>query len=291
MKNQFQHLLVISCLVLTSCATDEVKAEKSAIQAISMYQESDQLEEKTASANFKSYTNEETSKPTKKDKKPIKKGSMEIKSKHLSKSKSAIDKALFAVDGYYDQENFTKSGYEQRYSLEIRIPASQFQNFVNNLSSGSDEIVAKNISTSDVSEEYYDAETRLNSKREYLKRYQEIMRNAKNVDELLKIEAEIRTLIEEIESTEGRLRYLNDQVGFSTLNIELYKTFTSKQAVAEPGFFNNAGDSIETGWDSIVNFVLGVLKIWPIILVLSFIGYFVRKRVKILFGKQKTVSK
>ncbi len=260
---------------LIACSSDEEtksfsekinpESDESGIQ----YEESQSNE--NYSAEFKK-TKEEVQ-----QKKLIKTGDLELKSRHIEKSKANLDKVLKQVGGYYDNESFSKSDYELRYSLELRIPTANFDQLLQSINKGSDEILSKNIHAEDVGEEYYDIQTRLKSKKAYLKRYQEIMSNAKNVDELLQIETQIRQLIEEIESQEGRLRFLDNQVGYGTLNIELFKTLAHPPVVSdENGFWEDAGNSFSKGWSAIVGFLLWALSIWPLLLILipaSIFGY------------------
>lgn len=218
-------------------------------------------------ANHSYKLKEKNSTKENKQKKLIKKGTLALKSKHLEKSKARLDQALKSLDGYYDKEVFKKSNYEFHYSLKIRVPAKNFDRILEAIHGGSDEIISKNIQTDDVSGEYMDLETRLKSKRAYLKRYEELLTKAKNMDELLQIENQIRLLMEEIESQESRLNYLDDQVGYSTLDVELYKTIPNPVA-SSPGFSDNAQTSLSKGWIGVVTFVLWILSIWPLFLIL-----------------------
>lgn len=218
-------------------------------------------------ANHSYKLKEKNSTKENKQKKLIKKGTLALKSKHLEKSKARLDQALKSLDGYYDKEVFKKSNYEFHYSLKIRVPAKNFDRILEAIHNGSDEIISKNIQTDDVSGEYMDLETRLKSKRAYLKRYEELLTKAKNMDELLQIENQIRLLMEEIESQESRLNYLDDQVGYSTLDVELYKTIPNPVA-SSPGFSDNAQTSLSKGWIGVVTFVLWILSIWPLFLIL-----------------------
>lgn len=211
----------------------------------------------------------------------IKTGELTLKSKNIEKSKANLDKILRQVGGYYDNESFSKSAYELRYSLQLRIPSANFDQLLQNINSDSDEILSKNVHAEDVGEEYYDIETRLKSKKAYLKRYQEITGNAKNVDDLLAIENQVRQLIEEIESQEGRLRFLDDQVGYGTLNIELFKTLSHPPAAPdENSFWEDAGNSLSKGWSAIVGFVLSLLSIWPLLIILIPTGIFGYRKLK-----------
>ncbi len=51
------------------------------------------------------------------------------------------------------------------------------------------------------------------------------------MEDILKIEKEISLIREDIESTEGRLRYLNNQVGYRTLIITYYDEKSNRTAI------------------------------------------------------------
>ncbi|WP_343635714.1 DUF4349 domain-containing protein [Fluviicola sp.] len=214
-------------------------------------------------------------------KKLIKTGNLILESKHIEKSKAHLDWAIKSLDGYYDNEQFSKSGYEYRYSLTVRVPAKNFDRMLRAIQGGGDEIVSKNIKTDDVSAEYVDLEARLKSKRAYLARYEAFLTKAKTMDELLQIQEQIRALIEEIESQEARLHFLDDQVGYSTLDIELYKTVSQPVVTSEePGFWEKAKNSIANGWTGIVVLFLGLLSIWPLLLILVPAGVYGYRKLK-----------
>lgn len=143
---------------------------------------------------------------------------------------------------------------------------------------GSGEITSKEISTRDVTEEFVDLQLRLNNKRKYLKRYQEIVNRAARVKDLMAIQENIRTLEEELESAEGRLRYLNDQVLYSSLEVYLFteKPYVHK-AVQEVHFWEKLKTAWSNGWGSIVGGLLFVTGIWPLCLMALLVWLLLKK--------------
>jgi hypothetical protein len=280
------HLLIGLILVpiaFQSCSYKQ-NEDKEVQMASFASDENSQLEEKSTNLSANSisekHKEEKDQIPSHRKKKLIKKGNLSLKSKHIEKSKLRLDQALKSLDGYYDNEQFSKSDYEFRYSLRIRVPSKNFDKMLQIIDGGSDEIISKNINTVDVSGEYLDLETRLKSKRAYLKRYEDLLTKAKTMEELLQIEDQIRELIEEIESQESRLNYLDDQVGYSTLNIQLYKVIPNQVASHNPSFSDNAGSSFSKGWIGVKTFVLWLLSIWPLFLILIPAGIITYKKLK-----------
>ena len=282
--------LILVPIFFQSCSYEE-NSDNKLETASFVSDENMQFEEKSTSLSANSinekHKEEKDQIPSQRKKKLIKKGDLSLKSKHIEKSKSRLDQALKSLDGYYDNEQFSKSDYEFRYSLRIRVPSKNFDKMLQVIDGGTDEIISKNIKTADVSGEYLDLETRLKSKKAYLKRYEELLTKAKTMEELLQIEDQIRELIEEIESQESRLSYLDDQVGYSTLNIELYKVVPNHAVSNDPSFSDNAGNSLSKGWIGVKSFVLGLLSIWPLFVILIPAGIFGYRKLKIPSDKKK----
>jgi len=212
-------------------------------------------------------------------KKIIKDGNISVKTNDINASKKAIDDLLKKLNAYYEREDLQNDDQTISYDLKIRVPANNFEIFITSLEKGNLEIVSKSIQARDVTEEFVDVETRLSNKREYLKRYKELLSKASTVKDILAIEENIRTIQEEIESKEGRLNYLTDQVTFSTLDINLFK---EKEFIYKPQpqdkFSERVKKSISNGWTSVVNFTLWTISIWPYY-ILILVGFFVIKRV------------
>jgi len=102
-----------------------------------------------------------------------------------------------------------------------------------------------------VTEEFIDIQARIKTKKELENRYKELLAKANTVEELLSIEKELGTLRTEIESIEGRLKYLQDRVSLSSLTIEYYELTTSSFR-----FIPKLGKSFVTGWNWFLSFIV-----------------------------------
>jgi hypothetical protein len=131
--------------------------------------------------------------------------------------------------------------------------------------SGPDKIISKSVNADDVTEQYYDVKIRLENERQVEKRYLELLGQARSIKDILDIEERLGKVRQEIESKEGRLRFLDDRVNHSTLNIWLYQ---KKDRKYEPedrdGFGQRLKKSLHKGWQGFVDFILFFLKIWPL---------------------------
>lgn len=201
-------------------------------------------------------------------KKIIKNGSLSINVVNLSREKSKVDSLVHRFKAYYDNEQLSNSDYQSQYSLTVRVPVEQFEPFIAAVEQGGGEVNFKNIDARDVTEEFIDLETRLTNKRKYMERYVQLLQQARKVEEILAIQEKIRNIEEEIESVTGRLNYLSNQVGYSTLELMLIQKkefrFTPGRRA---GFFEKVKESILRGWFGFVDFFYFLLRMWVYLLV------------------------
>lgn len=212
-------------------------------------------------------------------KKIIRDGHMTIKVKSAQAAKIRVDSLLIPFGAYYASENFNNNDREATFYLRLRIPTAAFDNFMACLEQGYGEILNKDIQARDVTDQFIDLETRLQNKRNYLGRYNSLLKEAKTVKDILQIQEEIRGLEEEIESTTGRLKYLSDQVDYSTLQLNLteQKDFQFKPEERDR-FGEKLKQALTKGWYGLVDFVIFLFKIWPLWLLLSVALIFLKRR-------------
>ncbi len=220
-------------------------------------------------------------------KKIIKDGRMGIQVSELENTKTQIDTLVKMYSAYYAKESFNNTDYESTLSLKIRIPSRHFENFIAAIEAGEGEIVYKEIDARDVTDQFIDLETRLENKRNYLLRYQALVKQAKSIKDILEIEEKIRGLEEEIESTQGRLKYLSDLVTYSTLDLLISKKKAFKYNPAKRDKFSERlRQSLSKGWIGFIDFLLFIIKIWPFWFIL-FGAYYLWKKYKLNKKKKK----
>ena len=174
--------------------------------------------------------------------------------------------------GFLASQHRTNSPYELTAELVLRLPADRLQPVLDELPRLAEHIDYQNLDSRNVTEEWVDLESRLQTKRTVRDRYIDILRTrAERVEDILTAEEKIRTITEEIEAQEGRLRYLRDRVSLSTLTLELYQTqeYRETSTAYERGFWSRTGSAFAFGWELIRELVLGLISVWPIVLLLG----------------------
>jgi hypothetical protein len=210
------------------------------------------------------------------ERKIIKEGWMRIEVEDYSVDLKSIKRLVDKHEGYLSNEYESSSDYSLNNSLSIRVPSTEFDSLVTDIIKAAKKVEHKNITLKDVTEEFVDIEARLKTKREVEERYLDILQKAVTVKDILLVEEQLRIIREEIEAREGRLKYLQSQVGFSTLNLEIYQDLSF-----QPGFrfFRKIGDALRGGWKGLLSVVVGLFYIWPILLiVIIIVVWFYRRR-------------
>ncbi len=199
-------------------------------------------------------------------KKIIKNGDMKIQVGDVQKTREQINTILKSNKAYLQKEEFRNTDVDENLDLTIRVPHQNFDALINSFSNGIGSVLSKNISSDDVTEEYTDVSIKLANKKIYLEKYREMLKSAKTTKDMLEIQENIRALEDEIDISEGRLRFIDDRVNYSILNLSLYKEKVRSSATSRIGFGSRFGDSLTEGWNSFVEFFLGIISLWPFFL-------------------------
>lgn len=185
---------------------------------------------------------------------------------------------------YYGENQDLQAG-----SMEIRIPEHRFDEMMSFLESAG-KINSKNTSTNDVTEQFFDINTRVNNLRIKEERLLEILSKQGELKDLLAVEQELADTRSEIESLEGRLNFLSGQVAYSTINIELREVKNLDDSIAKDSV-SGIGSKIKESVIKSINKILdlgvkGIILIssaLPFLLILGVV-YFV---FRVIWNKKK----
>lgn len=148
----------------------------------------------------------------------------------------------------------------------FRVPAEQFSPFCQQ---AGELCTLRDIRRSgeDVSERYYDSESRLATQRTKLTRLQELLAKAENMEDIITLESAISETELAIEQLTGTLRHYDSLVGYSTVNVELREVY-KVTAAEEPaiGFWAKLGAAFRAGTgyfvDDLQDLALGFARGW-----------------------------
>jgi hypothetical protein len=217
-------------------------------------------------------------------KKIIKDGSITLEVRNIQESKELIDTIVKKINGYYEIDEFNQTDYNSNYNLKIRVAANNFERFTAQILDLNGKVKHKDINARDVTDEYVDTESRMNSSKSYLARYRQLLSKANSIKDIIELETKIQAIQMEIESYEGRLKVMNDQIAYSTLTINVTEKHEYFEEKAKEHFGIKILNSFKMGFDILLNMVLGIITIWPLILFL-FLPLIYRKRILAWWNK------
>jgi hypothetical protein len=194
----------------------------------------------------------------------------------LRKAEMSIKARVQAMGGYISSTYQFRRDGKLDNAWTVRIPAEKFETFLGDVEKESVYTDSKNVSAEDVTAEYVDNELRIKSKQKVFERYLELLKQAKNVQEIMAVEEQIRVIREEIEAKEGRQKYLNDQVSYSTITLNFYQETESSSAPEQP-FYVKIWKNFVEGWNSFFAMIIGLFYLIPYILVLWGVIYLLKK--------------
>lgn len=194
----------------------------------------------------------------------IKNGEITFSTKNIDETRKSLAKACKDFNGYISSEEQQKFDERINYQEVIRIPAARFDAFMNVIEELGEHIEYRNLTTQDVTEEFIDTEARLKTKKELETRYHQLLGKATKVTDMLAIEEQISIVRTEIETMQGRLNFLTNQVGYSTLTVNYHQV-----VAGEFGFGSRLASSFVSGWNGLLAFLIAVISAWPFVLILA----------------------
>jgi hypothetical protein len=276
MKKILTSVLIV--LLLISCS--EKKTEEAASYAV----EAAPSEEAYAAVE-ESYDSEKTPTSTADavltpvEQKIIKTGHFAFETASVTKTYELIKKSVAQNKGYIQSDETVKYDERLTRSLIIRIPNSGFQPVVDTLFKNVEVFDEQKVDLQDVTEEFVDVQSRLKAKKELENRYLQLLNKASSIKDMLEIEAQLSQIREEIEAQEGRLKYLQNRVSFSTINITFYEIKEGQKAPSN-SYFNRLWNAVEGGFNGIGEFIIGIFTLWPLIVGGIIVYLFLRRKWK-----------
>lgn len=217
------------------------------------------------------------------DLKIIKSANARYKVENVKTATRKIKRIAQSYGAYISDLRFENNLYQKENRFTIKIPQQHFDTMMDSIGFMVEFVEYENITTKDVTEEYIDIQTRLETKKEVKARYEMILRkNAITVEDILTTEDKLRIIQEEIESAQGRLKYLTNKVSYSTIQIDLYETVAYKEEPESYSktFFAKGKEGLTYGWHIIESLILALIYVWPLVIIGTVLFFVIRKKIR-----------
>lgn len=150
----------------------------------------------------------------------IKRASIELIVEDIDQSAQTITQWVQELGGYVNSSNTSE---EKNAWMQVRVPANQLEPTMNKCASLGEEQY-RNISATDVTDQMIDLEAKLTNDRALRDRMRKLLEQAKEIKDILAIEAELNRLQSGIDSLEGQLKRLQSEVQLSILDVKLTRS-------------------------------------------------------------------
>lgn len=211
--------------------------------------------------------------------------------KDLKKAQHNMEQRVKDYGGYIVESNvYLESDETSSGKMIVRIPEKHFETFLSEAEVEASKVLEKNVTGQDVTEQYVDLSSRVKSKRAVEERLLAFMKDAEKTEDLLKISSDLAKVQEEIEVLVGKIKYLENQTSFSTIELTMFENRviipeienkdlntwekTKKQFITS----TNALLSIGSG---IIVFIVGNLPVLILVTIIAVAVFWIIKKRKI----------
>lgn len=212
-----------------------------------------------------------------------------IKTMRISAETKAFDCATASIEALCTQlggyiESSSRSGGSIRYSSAVvarsasytlRIPAEKLDAFRAGMD-GEINVVSENTGISDITDRYFDVDTRLATLRTEEERLLAMLEKATELEYLITLESRLSEVRYQIESYTGTLRRYDSQVAYSTVHLNLDEVLEYTQVIEAPQTFGERMSiALQESWadfvDNCKDFAVGFVYALPTLIVLAVI--------------------
>lgn len=214
------------------------------------------------------------------NRKLIYKAYVTIEVEDFGEARSKIRSLVQLAGGYQLNFNEINSEHDRSGHFTIKVPASGFMDLLNRLEELSPDHYESKVTGQDVTEEYVDLEARLKVLEVTEQRLLSFMEQAASTGDLVIFSQELNDVQQDIERIKGRMRYLEQNVAYSTIELTIYEkndNLTAKQEKQqEPSFgerLSSALQSVLSGISSVLQeLVIFIVAAIPVLLVLALLA-------------------
>lgn len=208
-----------------------------------------------------------------------------IETVDFDKSAAALMDLIGQYHGYVASSYISNGGYysssTRSMSVTARIPREYYEQFLEQRTSlGA--VVHFSESTEDVTGQYIDISARLESLKIQEERLLALIKEAKDLEELLLLEDKLTDVRYQIESAQSSLKTYDDLVAYCTVEIHLNEVL--KASNVNTGFGYKVRERFVSTWAGFVNFmqdlVLALISLMPVLIIGGIAAFFIIKAVR-----------
>lgn len=191
------------------------------------------------------------------DRKLIRTGELRVSVDAFEPLAQALNTRLGELGGFVADSDLNHHAGRVGYAtLVVRVPADRFDDLLA-WAESEVEVQSLRVDTADVTEQWVDVHARIaNNKRTEERLLRLLEMDTAKLEDVLAVERELTRVRGEIESAEGRMRVLRDQVGLATLTLQVHVRDPFQPAVAQ-AYHARLGSAFTGSISALVDVVAG----------------------------------
>lgn len=151
----------------------------------------------------------------------IKNADMQLLVADTGQALNRVTQLALAEGGYVLSTQTSYEGDLQHASVQMAVPAAQFEAALTQLRSFGIKVLRENTTGQDVSAEYTDLQSRLNNLEATAARVRAFLDDSKTVEDSLAVNNQLSELEGQIEQIKGQMKYYEGRAAFSTITVTL----------------------------------------------------------------------
>ena len=174
----------------------------------------------------------------------IRTAALQVQVSDVKRATTAAERLVVEAGGEVTDEELDLQSEFPTASLRLRVPPARLTATLDKLSSLGDE-QSRKLGTDDVTDQVVDLDSRMATQRTSVARVRALLGRASNLNDVVRIEAELSRREADLESLQARVRALSGQVEMSVVTLDLTNRAEPAQA-ATVGFM----DGLRGGWEA-----------------------------------------
>ena len=233
--------------------------------------------------------------------KMIYRGYLYLESTAFDTATAGLQELVSQMGGYFETSELNNySPYRSAFYV-VRVPSAKYNEFCGKVGTLA-QLNSQRHTSENVSEAYYDTESRLVTQRTKLDRLQELLAKADKMEDIITLESASAETELQIERLTGTLRKYDALVDYATVEISLEEVYVlTEQEQPVIGFWPKLAEAFKTGTnrfvDDVENFALRFARNWIsrlislciwVVIILLVVRFLRKKKDITLFQRKKT---
>lgn len=147
----------------------------------------------------------------------IKKASLSLSASDVKATAAKIEDITKKFEGYIENQNISD---EQRASMKVHVPSEKLTEAMAEYETAG-KVLTRNVWTEDVTAKYIDLEAKLKNLNSTRDRLKQLFDKSQNIQDTLSVERELTRVQTEIDTIEGNLKVLKNQISYASIEINV----------------------------------------------------------------------